>query len=285
MPRQVVPVRFVPDQNTGYIQDIGTEIAVNSRFVLPPDIPDTEISTILNNIGAQAASDTDPAIPCNDALGARLRKLVFIRSNGGSMSVPVGDRADLLNAATIIRGLLNSNGAEVVCIKLLGEIFPDLADDLGMNYQGDFATSHVPTNGGKQFYYTGNISYEADAAPGSDSIVFQPIKSITNNENAASSQLSAAWSGCVGSFTNTLACRGKGRRNPRKHRRYLLTFATKADPADGTEEPGTETAELPVSGISPADILACGQTAAGLGGAYCIGYFGESYSRYHKLLP
>ncbi len=280
MPRTVVPARFVPDDGTGYLQDIGTEIAVNSRFILPPDVPTTEISTILTNIGAQPQSALGDPIPCTDVVGGRLRKLVFIRSNGGSMSVPVNTRANLLNAATVIRGVLNANGSEVVCIKLLGEIFPDLADDLGMNYSGDFATTHSPTGNAKQFYYAGNIQYQSDGSGD----VFQPVKAITNNEDAPSSQLQAAWSGCVGAFTNTLACRGKGRRNPRKHRRYLLTFATKADPLDTTEDAGTETAELPVANSAAADILSCGQAAAALNGAYCIGYFGESYSRYHKLL-
>ena len=285
MPRNVVPVSFVPDDGTGYLMDIGSEIAANGRFVLPPDIPQTEISTILANIGAQPLSAVGDSIPCSDSIGATLRKLLFIRSNGGSMSVPVSSRADLLNAATVIRGLLNSNGPEVVCIKLLGEVFLDLADELGMNYGGDFATSHVPNPGDKQYYHSGNIQYQTDANTGTISEVFQPVKAITDLENAPSTQLTAAWTGCVGAFEEALACRGKGRRNPRKHRRYTLTFATKADPASTTEAAKTETAELPVKSAAAADILSCGQAAAALNGAYCIGYQGESYARYHKLLP
>lgn len=283
MPRRVVRVRFVPDSGSGYVMDIGNEIAANSRFVLPPDIPDTEISTILNNIGAQPLSEVGDPIPCTDSNNASLRRLLFIRTNGGSMSVPVSSRANLLNAATVIRGVLNS-GSEVVCIKLIGENFPDLADELGLNYDGDFATSHVPTNGDKQYYHFGNIEYETDAGTDTGSIVFQPIKAISDNKNAPSTQLQAVWTGCVGNFVNSLPCRGKGRKNPRKHRRYILTFATKADPNDTAEGAATETAELPVRSDSAADILSCGQAAVALNGAYCIGYVGESYSRYHKLL-
>ncbi len=285
MPKTVVPVRFVPDDGTGYLMDIGTEIAANGRFVLPPDLPDTEVDTILSNIGAQTLANIGDPIPCSDATNAKLRKLEFIRSNGGSMSVPVSTRANLLNAATVIQGILNTNGPDVVCIKLIGEYFPDLADELGMNYSGDFATSHVPATGDKQYYYAGNISYETDANTGTVSTVFQPIKAITDIENSASTQLINAWTGCVGAFVDNLPCRGKGRRNPRQHRRYELTFATKLDPADTTEAGQTETAELPVAQQDAADILACGQAAAALNGAYCIGYRGESYSRYHKLLP
>jgi hypothetical protein len=280
MPKQVISAQFNSSNATPYTMDIGTAVTAAGRFILPPDVPLTEISTILTAIGAQPLSAITEGAVCNDALNARLRKLVFLRSNGGSMSVPVSSRANLLNAATVIRGLLNSNGSDVVCIKLLGEIFPDLADDLGMNYGGDFATSHLPATGDKQFYHTGNISYQSDGS----GTVFQPIKGISDLENAPSTQLTAAWTGCVGTFSNTLACRGKGRRNPRRHRRYLLTFATKTNVADAEEPVLTETAELPISSAVAADILSCGQAAAALNGAYCIGYEGESYSRYHKLL-
>jgi hypothetical protein len=282
MPKTIVPVRFVPDSGTGYVMDIGTDIAANGRFVLPPDVPQTEISTILTNIGAQPLSAVGDPIPCSDASNADLRKLEFIRSNGNSMSVPVSSRANLLNAATVIRGVLNSAGADVVCIKLIGEYFPDLADELGLNYGNDFAVSHVPTTGGKQYYHAGNISYETDATSGvaGSSVVFQPVKAISDLETAASSQLSAAWTGCVGPFVDALACRGKGRRNPRKHRRYLMTFAVGSATARQTE-----TTELPVKDAEAASILSCGQAAAALNGLYCIGYQGESYARYHKLLP
>ena len=285
MPKRVITAQFIPAEGTGYLMDIGTEIQVNGRFILPPDIPDTEITTILANIGAQLPSAIQENLPCNDAVNAELRRLQFIRSDGSSMSVPVSSRADLLNAATVIRGILNTANAEVVCIKLLGEMFPNLGDELGLNYAGTTAVSHVPQTGGKQHYYSGNIAYETDANTGTVSTVFQPIKSITNNANAPSTQLATAWAGCVGAFEDALACRGQGRRNPRKHRRFELTFATKLDPASATEPIQTETAQLPVKSATAADILTCGQAAAGLAGAYCIGYKGESYARYHKLLP
>lgn len=283
----VVKTQFLNDDGTGYLMDIGNSINVSSNFRLPPDIPQTEITTILQAVGANVPSAIKDNAPCTDSVGAKLRKLKFTRASGNTMSVAVSSRANLLNAATIIRGLLNSNGSEVVCIELFGEYFPNLADELGMNYGGDFATSHVPQTGGKQFNYSGNISYETDATTGilGSDTVFQPVRSVTDLENAPSTQLTAAWTGCVGNFVNNLACRGQGRRNPRKHRRFELTFATKNDPTDATEGSSTETAELPVKDAEAASILACGQAAAALAGAYCIGYRGESYSRYHKLLP
>ena len=287
MPRTVVKAQFLNDDGTGYLQDIGTSINVSEKFILPPDVASTEITTILSNIGANVPSAIKDNPPCVDNPGRRLRRLEFIRANGNTMSVPVGSRVDLLNAATVIRGILNAAGSEVVCIKLMGEYFPNLADELSLTYAGDFATSHVPQTGGKQFHHSGNISYETDATTGilGSDTVFQPIKSISDLEGSPSTQLTAVWNGCVGDFVDALACRGKGKRNPRKHRRFILTFATKTDPADTAESAQTETAELPVKDAEAASILTCGQNAAALAGAYCIGYQGESYARYHKLLP
>ncbi len=285
MPITVVKAQFLNDDGTGYSTDIGTSINTSANFRLPSDVPDTEITTILSNIGANVPAAIKPNPPCSERVGSTLRKLEFIRANGNTMSVPVSSRANLLNAATVIKGILNAAGSEVVCIKLLGEYFPDLADELGMNYAGTFATSHVSTGSGKQFVYSGNVNYQTDANTGVVSTVIQPIRSVTNNEDAPSTQLATAWAGCVGALTQVLPCRGKGKRNPRKHRRFELTFLTRLDPTDATEEAQTETAELPVVSAAAADILTCGQAAAGLAGAYCIGYRGESYRLYGNLLP
>ncbi len=284
MPRTVIPVRFVPDSSTGYTQDIGTEIAANSRFVLPPDVDQAQVATILTNIGAQPLSAGTQSIPCPDTVNADLRRLRFFRTSGGSMSVPVNSRANLINAAGVIQGILNAAGDDVVCIKLEGEYFPDFADELGMNYQNTVATSHVSTGSSKQFYNTGQVAYSIDGG----GVVFHPIKSITDNENAPATQIATAWTGCVGDFQTVLPCRGKGRKNPLEHRRYTLTFAVGtagANPGDPPNISGSETIELPVISDVAADILSCGQAAAALTGAYCIEYRGESNDRFHKLLP
>lgn len=284
MPKKVIPARFVPDNGTGYVMDIGTEIAANSRFILPPDVSEAQAATILTNIGAQPLSLASNPVPCPDTVNADLRRLQFIRSSGGSMSVPVSSRADLIGAATVISGILNAAGDDVVCIKLIGERFPDLADELGLQYANTIAVSHVSVGESKQFYHSGNIAYNTDAGTGVNATVFQPIKSISNLELAPATQIAAAWTGCVGAFEDALACRGRGRTNPRKHRRFELTFATKADPAATAESLATETIELPVKSAAASGILACGQAAAALTGVYCIGYRGEDYARFHKLL-
>ena len=279
-----IPVRFIPDEGTAYLLDIGTEITANSKFKLPPDIGEPQAATILSVIGAQPLSALgDKLPPCPDSGKSKLRRLRFFRSNGGSMSVPVSSRADLLGAATVIKGIINgAGGAEVVCIKLEGEEFPDLADELGMEYDGSGATSHISYGSSKQLRYSGQISYEFDGGGLDSSTVFHNINSITNIENAPANQIAPVWDTCVGPFENVLACRGQGKRKLRKHRRFDLTIAVVSGDADGSLE--TETIELPVKSAASADILACGQAAVGLKGVYCAGYRGESYERFDKLL-
>ena len=284
MPKNVIPVRFNPDNGSGYVMDIGQEIAANSRFVLPPDVDSAQAALILSNIGAQPLSAGTNPIPCPDTVNADLRRLRFFRSSGGSMSVPVSSRTDLESAALVIQGILNAAGDDVVCIKLEGEYFPDVADQLGLNYQNTAAITHVATGNSKQFYHSGQIAYQSDTGQ----VIFQPIKSISNFENAPATQIAGVWDGCVGDFENALACRGKGRTNPVKHRRYELTLAVGTpteDPNAPDNVTGSETIELPVKSSVASEIFTCGQNAAALTGVYCIGYRGESHAKYHKQLP
>ena len=112
----------------------------------------------------------------------------------------------------------------------------------------------------------------------------QSVRSITEKQaNEPAAQLGDAWAGCTGGLLDLLNC-GNGRRNPRKHRRYVLTFATKFDVAANAESSQSEIIQLPVAKSLTADIKACGTAAAALTGLYCIGYQGESYDRVHKLL-
>jgi hypothetical protein len=181
---------------------------------------------------------------------------------------------------------LNGGINPVVCIKLYGEEFLNLNDELGVNFTGTaFAPSHkAPATATKQNFASGVIAYETDAANPIGTSVIHSIRSITEKAtNDFAAQLGTAAAGCIGDFLTLQNC-GNGRRNPRKHRRFILDFATKADPADGAEESQSERIEVPVAGGGALDILACGNSLATLTGLYCIGFVGESYSRFHKLL-
>ena len=266
---------------TGYISDRGAELSIRGRFILPADIAQAQAAAIAIAVGG--VINSEPAV-CSDSSSGSPRRLYFYRENGGSMSVPVRQRSDVISAATTIKGILDAGtaGGKVVCIKLEGEEFLNLNDELGVNYTaGSIARSHKTENTApRQYYLTGSMNYQTDTPLGTG--VIQSIKSITNNLNAPASKLSTVWADCVGNLID-VAC-GNGRRNPRKHRRYILTHVTQEDIASVTETPVQETIELPVASSTANEILTCGQNAAATPGLVCIGYKGEDYDRIHKLL-
>jgi hypothetical protein len=131
---------------------------------------------------------------CSDTSNGKLRRLVFIRDDGSSMSVPVPKRSILDSAATGIKAILDANAAKVTCIKLVGEYWRNLNLELGVNYTaGQVATSHK-SNGGatKQHYYTGRMQYQSDAVVDSGDLVLLPVKSFTDVEGSLASQISIA---------------------------------------------------------------------------------------------
>ncbi len=277
MPKTVVSYRYVAGTN-GYQTDFNQELSVTGRFVLPPDLTEANRDAILTAMGATLNIEQ---APCSDTGLGDLRKLEFIREGGNSMSVAVNDRTNLISTATSIKGILdaaNSGNNKVVCIKLYGEYFANLNDEFGVSFDGTtFATSHkAPATALKQNYASGVVAYKTDAAQTFGNSVIQPIKSITEAaDNTYAAQLGTTPTSCIGDFLNIKNC-GNGRRNPRKHRRFLLDFAISA-----TE---SESIELPATGHLATEIEACGNEAASLQGLYCLGYRGESYSRFHKLL-
>ena len=285
MPKKVVSYQFVAGTNP-YTSDINQNLSINSRFVAPPDLAQAGIDAIVAAVGA--VETTEPAICSDTGLGTP-RKLEFIRSSGNTMSVAVNNSTNLISAATAIKGVLdplNGGSNPVVCIKLYGEEFLNLNDELGVSYDGTtFAPSHkAPATALKQNFASGVITYESDATNPIGQSVIQPIRSITEKDtNDFAAQLGTAAAGCIGDFLNIQSC-GNGRRNIRKHRRFVLDFATKADPADDTEQSASERIEVPVAGGGALDTLACGNNLAALTGLYCLGYVGESYSRFHKIL-
>lgn len=285
MPKKVVSFQFVAGNNP-YISDLNQNLSISTRFVAPPDIDQTGINSIVSAVGG--VFSTEAAI-CSDSDLGKPRKLKFIRQSGNSLSVAVADKTSLISVANAVKGILDPlNGGinPVVCIQLIGEEFLNLNDELGVNYDGTgFAVSHkAPATALKQNYASGIIAYEADAASVFGTSVTHSIRSITEKaSNEFAAQLGTAAPSCIGDFLTVQSC-GNGRRNPRDHRRYILDFATKADPADDTETSQSERIEVPVAGAGALDTLACGNALAALTGLYCIGFKGESHSRFHKFL-
>lgn len=285
MPKNVVTFVFTEGVNP-YISDFGINYTVSSRFVAPPDLDDLAITGILTTIGA---TRTTSSAVCSDNVSLSPRKLQFIRASGNSVSIAIPERDNLIGNAQSIVGALNGsdNTNPVVCIKLIGEQSNNLNDEFGIAYDGNtFAPTHTaPSTSQKQNFVTGVIAYEADAAGTFGTSVLQPIRSITEAvDNTFAAQLGTIPADCGIDVLTVLNCPA-GRRNPRDHRRFTLSFATKADPADAAEDALTETIELPVPRVGTLDVTACTTAMAALPGLYCAAYSGENYDRFHKLLP
>ena len=117
MPKTVISYRYVVGSNP-YVSDIGTELNVTTRFVLPPDLSLAEAGNIVAAVGGTINNET---LPCSDRNQGDLRKLIFIRESGNTMSVAVPLKANVITAATTIQSILNSTADNnVVCIKLEG---------------------------------------------------------------------------------------------------------------------------------------------------------------------
>lgn len=285
MPKNIVSIIFDPPVGTSngrqYVTDFDFKLTATARFVQPPDVTDAQVDGWLTVMGARRNTES---VPCNEAGTGKLRKIKIIRASGNTFTLPFALKANALALAGAVRNdLKDVAGNSVVCMQLIGEYFPHLNDELGLTYtSGQVATSHkAPITAKKQNYLSGTINYTSDVS----GAIITNIRSITEKDTEdPAAQIESEWDGCTGGLINITAC-GNGRRNPRKHRRYIVEFATKLDPTDTNEKEQTESIEVPVQSDVNAEIFACGEKLAALQGAYCIGYRGESYDRVHKLLP
>jgi hypothetical protein len=283
MPKRVATFTYIKGVN-GYITDTAEPISISRRVHFPPDVTDTQLNEIAIASGATLIA---PPVVCEENPGAsNPRYLNFIRESGNSVSIPLGNRTALLTLAGQVKGILDQDaGNKVVCIELYGEYFRNLNDQFGINYTGTvFAKSHAsPIGAPKQYYYTGTINYDADAATTVGAGKTVRIRSISDVEDGPATQIAAEFDQCTGGFLNVTSC-PKGRRKERQHRRYLLSFFTKSDPDVTVELPKLETIEMPVKDFTGTSISGCGENLASLPGLFCLGYRGESFKRVHTLL-
>lgn len=264
-----------------YATDRGAIIEnVRAKSVFPPDMTQVQAGAIINDAGgtllkfAGVEVNPDPGSICSEQSNLRPRDLTFIRKNGNSISIKVADRTALIATATAIRDRIDGVNADfpVVCIKLDGEEFLNIYDELGGS--GTVTATGTPPRGtgAKQEVHHGSIPYQSDAGFGTVKIM--PVKILTDVADAPPTFLGGTWDSCVGPFEQFQNCAGQ---EPRDHRRYILTVAA-------TGDVGSFTSEVPVLSHTEDDILQCGQNLAGLDPVYCVGYKGENNDRLHKLL-
>ena len=264
---------------TPYTDDRGTARNFNANFVAPPDFSAANINSIAIQSGGTVRLATDPASVCPDP-GVSGRRLVFIRQNGGSLSVPIANRTSLVAQAIALRNTINSVTAAnpVVCVKLIGEEFPDLFDELSPAVPVPRApgVSSAAAANGKQNFYSGVMSYDSDAVYGSA----YPVSFKLATESAAFNAPALYAAELAAGSTvaqNRPSCPSA---SYRRSRHYLVqALVTQGVTVE------SQFTKLPVATHLPVDILAVGQLLAANPAVQCIGYKGEDNDRFHKLLP
>jgi hypothetical protein len=274
--------RYIFDTANPYVDDRGVNRLFSGRFAIPADMTTAQASAIAGLAGAApiAATDKTKAI-CPDP-GVRGRRLTFIRRDGNSLSLTMTPRNSLIADATLIRTAIDAvdPANNVVCVKLDGEFFPDLFDELSpaIAVPRVPGVSSRPATGGKQNFYSGTMSYDSDAVYGLPyPISFKVATESTLSPPAAPILWATELAAASTVAQNNPACPS---RNPRKPRAYIVQALV-------TQGGATETqiTRIPVATHLPADILTVGQLLAANPASQCIAYRGERNDRFHKLLP
>lgn len=232
-------------------------------------------ATATDIITALGATQTTPSekVPCEGSQVFEPRRLKFTFANGGSISVPAPNRLQLIALATQVRGILETNlGVDVVCVSLIGEQWKRLDQDL--RPAGVVPTPGIdirPATGTKNPVYTAAISYESD----SGRTFVEKIRMNTNTVNAPFSAYAAQIATAIG----TPLPRGCGSATNVKPRHYLVDILTTS-----TANPVRKLI-IPVADDDAADIQSVGVALATNTQTLCLKYFGESDSRFSRLLP
>lgn len=261
-----------------YIDDRGTPRDLLARFSVPPGVTAATITTIIGETNALPRDPLTDKIVCPDS-GFSPRKLVFYSAEGGSISVPIGDRTNLLAAATVIQGALIGDGFNVVCIKLEGEKFANLVDELRpAGFLGVLASANSsrPAAGGIQPHFFGKANYASDAIFGSPYVL--PYKFASQAAQVFPTVFTGITALTLGitPLDGINSCPGS---DPRTSRRYVVQSLV-------TENAivRSQVTELPVFLHEDAAIQAAGVGIATIRSTQCLGYKGEDNSRFHRLL-
>lgn len=262
---------------TGYVPDRGADAlptTYRGTFNAPIGLTQGDADTIISAAGGFLVkwngvdipgSPANP--PCPEGNNFKPRKLVFLMSNGVSVSVPSisNDPGSLIALAQLVNGILNGI-SPVLCIKLVGERWKNIMAQLGQANKTPIAG--VDPRG---FTYSGTFAYTSDAGPAT---VNKSFKMDSNIDGAAPAYLGTTFAPPAGAPDY---CPGTDRRDTR---RYLVNALITRDGA-----PRIISTQVPVATAVPADVRALGTALAQLGAVACVGYKGEDYDRFHLVVP
>lgn len=268
--------------SSDYVIDQGTAVKLGKGFFLPAafdELPQSAFEPIATAAGGTLIKDGGTGFdiespnPCPESRDLSVRKLRYIFSDYSTVSVPIGDRANILTKAQSIAGLWEAAGAglTVICVDLLGEEIANANDFFGLTPN---LTAFVPTGGNGNFY-SGKIIYNSDT--GRQEII--AVKTISEGGSAPPPIFTDDWVTCVGNFLDPRYGCGSG--TDLEHRRLVVNYRTSVT-VDGNSEFPPEERQLPIFDNTAALLNTCGSNIAGKEGVFCLGYVGESNRGIHR---
>lgn len=271
-------ITFPANAAQSYVDDRGVSRGIFGKIYVPPGVDAATMTLIVGSSGGRLRLPVDRVV-CPEK-GFAPRKLIFYSNTGGSVSVPIGPRASLIAAGSSIRTNLIAAGFQVVCVKLVGEKFANIVDDLRpagfLGTQAATASSR-PATGGIQPNFYGKADYNSDAVFGTNYVL--PYKVQSDVAQVFPSIYGTVIQSALGivPLVAVNACPGS---DPRTSRRYIVQSLV-------TENAivRSQVAELPMFNHLASEIAAAGVAIATLRHVQCIGYKGETNDRFHKLLP
>ncbi|MEA5467991.1 hypothetical protein [Spirulina sp. 06S082] len=259
-----------------YTNDRGQTENLISHIYLPEDLTVAQLTSFINAMQGRVSPD---AIPCALRGEGKPRYVEFVRQSGHVLKCPVYLRNDLIDTVKAGRDVLNGANANnrVVCIRLVGEHYANIYDDLVTSAAAPVAIPEVkpPAGAGKTriMYSATMMEYKADSTPVYAANAIMPFRMVTDTYDSAPSNF-APVDDCLGN-TDILNC---GSKQVRTSRRYTPSFLT-----NNAALP-KQSLTVPVASNVPAEIVDCGQNLANLAHVICLEYMGESNPRLDRSI-
>lgn len=266
---------FVTFSLPNYLPDWGTTpIPISGRFSRPPGMSAPSAILVLTAIGATAKSVNTKA-PCAMPATFSPRRLKFSFASGGSLSVPFADKASGVSIATSLKSQLASSlGTTISCIELIGEEWGRVDEEIRPFGPAVPSTAGVdirPTTGTKNLIYATSINYQTDT--GANTV--QNVKMNTDSLNNPYSTYLASINSAIG-LSLPAGCGGSSIIKPRRYNIKIRTV--------NLRNPVRQMI-VPVASSIAATIRAAGVEFLNNTQTLCLAYFGESDSRFSRLIP
>jgi len=248
-----------------YVADWGTitgnPIIKPIRVAIPQGMTAAQIQGLIVIAGGVAKPNQNAPCPTG-AFDFTPRSLTFVMQNGSSVSIPVATNGDILNTATVGRGVFSN----VVCIKLNGEEWNGLETIFNPGAAPTAGVYITPQAGKVKTIYSQTMDYASDMGNRTP----LPVKIDSDSDTTPPAVFSSAWTDCVGANLGGAACR---RVSGRKHRRFIVDRLVTLPNGN----PGRQSSEVPTKERIPTDVRSCGTALAQITSTLCLNYRGESY--------